>query len=290
MRVSPDYLQTLGVPIVRGRNFNAQDTATSQPVALVNETFVKRFYPHDNPIGKHFGIDAPKYSGLFQIAGVFRDFKMNNPREEVRPVFLRLMTQQFAGFQEKNLIGMESSSMFAQALIIQYSAPQQDAEAVLRRTMASIDPMLTVVDLQPYNQQVASNFNQERLLARLTSLFGILALVLASVGLYGVMSYFVMRRTSEIGIRMALGATRGNVVKLILRGVGMQVAVGLAVGIPAALFAGHLMASQLYGVSGYDPLAFVASTCVLAACAACAAMVPARRAASIEPMQALRTE
>ncbi len=127
-------------------------------------------------------------------------------------------------------------------------------------------------------------------LARLTGLFGILALILASVGLYGVMSYFVVRRTGEIGIRMALGATRSSVIGIVLRGVIWQVGLGLVIGIPAALFAGHLMASQLYGVGAYDPLAFAAATVVLAICAGFAGFIPARRAASIEPMQALRTE
>ena len=137
---------------------------------------------------------------------------------------------------------------------------------------------------------MVGNFNQDRLIARLTSLFGALALIIASVGLYGVMSYFVVRRTGEIGIRMALGATRSSVVSMVLRGAFLQVVVGLALGIPAALFAGHLMASQLYGVGAYDPLALGGATLVLALCAVVAVLIPARRAASVEPMQALRTE
>jgi ABC-type antimicrobial peptide transport system permease subunit len=128
------------------------------------------------------------------------------------------------------------------------------------------------------------------LVARLTSLFGILALILASIGLYGVMSYFVARRTGEIGIRMALGASRASVVRIVLRSVLLQIGIGLLLGIPAALFAGHLMASQLYGVKAYDPVAFIVATAVLAICALFAGFIPARRAASIEPMRALRTE
>jgi len=138
--------------------------------------------------------------------------------------------------------------------------------------------------------QVAGNFNEERLIARLTSLFGSLALILASVGLYGVMSYLVARRTSEIGVRMALGATRSSVLAMVLRGALWQILVGLGLGVPAALLAGHLMASQLYGVGGYDPLALGGATLVLGLCAAAAGFIPARRAASIEPMKALRTE
>ena len=232
-------------------------------MAVVNETFVKRFYPHEDPLGKHFGIDGPKYSGIFEIVGVFRNFKMNNPREPVRPVFLRPMTQQFKGF-EQPFDGGESQSMFADSILVDFRSGQQDVDELLRRTLASIDPTLTVVDLHSFEEQVNSNFVQDRLLARLTSLFGVLALVLASVGLYGVMSYFVARRTGEIGIRMALGATRSSVMGIVLRGAGWQIALGLAIGVVAALYAGHLMASQLYGVSSYDPVAFGGATLILA--------------------------
>jgi ABC-type antimicrobial peptide transport system permease subunit len=159
-----------------------------------------------------------------------------------------------------------------------------------RRTLAEIDPSLSVIHFDSYTTEVAGNFNQARLIARLTSLFGVLALVLATVGLYGVMSYFVARRTSEIGIRMALGASRSGVVAMVLRSALAQVSVGLAIGVPAALFAGHLMTSLLYQVGAYDPLSFVAPTALLAACATATALVPARRAASIDPMKALRSE
>ncbi len=289
-RVSPGFLSSIGVPVVRGRDFSQQDTASSQQVAVVNQTFVNRFFPKQDPIGQHFGIDYPQYSGSFEIVGVFRDFKMNNPRNPVRPVFLRPLTQTFAGYKEPPMISGEQQSMFIDAIIVNFSAPQQDADALLHRTLASIDPNLTVVDLRPFRTQVMGNFDQERLVARLTSLFGFLALVLASVGLYGVMAYFVVRRTSEIGIRMALGASRSSVIAIVMRGIGIQVAIGLALGIPAALLAGHLMASQLYGVGAYDPWSLAGATVVLALCAAVAGLVPARRAASIDPMQALRTE
>jgi len=188
------------------------------------------------------------------------------------------------------LDGVEINSMFLSAMILQFDKPQQSVDALVRSTMASIDSNLTIVDLRPLDALVAGNFNQERLIARLSSLFGILALILASVGLYGVMSYFVARRTSEIGIRMALGAKQSSVVGMVLRDALWQILFGLALGIPAALVAGHLMASQLYGVTGYDPLALVGATLVLGLCAAAAGFIPARRAASIEPMQALRTE
>jgi len=161
---------------------------------------------------------------------------------------------------------------------------------LIRKTLTSVDPNLTVIDLRSLDSQVAGNFNEDRLIARLTTLFGIVALILASVGLYGVTSYFVARRTSEIGIRMALGATRPAVVSLVLRGVALQIGLGLALGVPCALGAGYLMKSQLYGVSSYDPAALIGATAVLAMCAVMAGFIPARRAASIEPMNALRNE
>ncbi|HUH63214.1 MAG TPA: ABC transporter permease [Terracidiphilus sp.] len=297
-RVSPGFLDSVGVPIVLGRGITEADTATSPFVAVVNQTFVKRYFPKGDPIGQHFGIDDPQFSGSFEIVGVFHDFKMNNPRDDVRPVYLRPFTQQFFyrdtmhGDSSKfaSLNTTEIQSMNLQAIVIDFSHTPPDADALIRHTMSEVDPKITVMDLRTFSNQVAGNFNEERLVARLTSLFGILALILASVGLYGVTAYFAARRTGEIGIRMALGATRSSVVGMVLRTALWQILFGLAIGIPAALFAGHLMASQLYGVGAYDPLALAGATAVLALCAVLAGFIPARRAASIEPMQALRTE
>jgi len=289
-RVSPQFLDALGVPILRGRGFTEQDLTSPHQVAVVNQTFVKRFFPKEDPLGKHFGMEYPQYSDSFEIVGVFADFKMNNPRDPARPVYLRPLGLRFNGYKEARLIGGESSSLFINSMILNFNVPQQNVEALIRRTLAGIDPNLTVVGLQSFDAQVAGNFNGERLIARLTSLFGILALILASVGLYGVMSYFVARRTSEIGVRMALGATRASVLGMVLRGALWQILIGLGLGIPAALLGGHYMASQLYEVGSYDPVALVSATLVLGLCAAVAGLVPARRAASIEPMQALRTE
>jgi predicted permease len=288
-RVSPRFLDSIGVPIVRGRGLTEQDTATSPLVAVVNQTFVKKFFPNQDPIGKRFGLDLPWKSSAFQIVGVFADSKINNPREAVRPVYLRPLPQKFI-YGVPGLDAVETRSMFIKTMILNFNGPQTNVDALIRHTLAGIDPNLTIIDLRPLDTQVAGNFNLERLIARLTSIFGALALILASVGLYGVMSYFVARRTGEIGIRMALGATRQSVVSMVLRGALWQILIGLALGIPAALFAGHLMASMLYGVSGFDPLALAGAVLVLSMCAALAGFIPARRAASIEPMQALRSE
>jgi macrolide transport system ATP-binding/permease protein len=289
-RVTPGFLDTIGVKMLRGRGITAQDTADSQPVAVVNESFVKRFFPKEDPIGRHFGIDGMQYAGAFEIVGVFADFKMNDPRNPAHRVYLRPLTQQFKGFKEEADATGETRSMFVDSVILRFKGPQDNVEQTVRRTLASIDPNLTITNFRPYDEQLADNFNQDRLIARLTTLFGALALTLACVGLYGVTSYFVARRSSEIGIRMALGATRPSVISMVLRGVLVQIGFGLALGIPAALLAGHLMASELYGVGAYDPFALIAATGTLALCAAFAGFIPARRASTIEPMQALRTE
>lgn len=289
-RVSSHFLDSIGVPMVAGRGFTAQDTSTSPPVALVNQAFVKRFFPHQNPIGQHFGIDLVKYSSAFEVVGVFRDFKMNNPRDPVHPVFLRPIEQRYTGYTEPIIVSTETQSMYMNAMVIDFRTLPPNVDAVIRQTLAGIDPNLTIMDLRSFDAQVGGNFVEERSVARLTTLFGILALILASVGLYGVMSYFVARRSGEIGIRMALGAQRSSVMALVMRGAFWQIAIGLGLGIPGALLAGHLMASQLYGVGSYDPWALAGAALVLAACAALAGLIPAQRAASVEPMKALRIE
>jgi macrolide transport system ATP-binding/permease protein len=289
-RVSSRFLDSVGVAMVRGRGFGAQDTAASDTVVVVNQEFARHFYPGRDPIGQRFGTDSPQYSGAFRIVGVFADFKLSNARGEVRPLFLRLLGQRYAGFADPDVEAGEKSSMFLNSVILNFSRTPQDAEALVRRTLAEIDPNLPMYRFVSYDAVVAGNFNQDRLIARLSSAFGLLALGLASVGLYGVMSYFVARRTGEIGIRMAMGASRSRIISMVLRGAFAQVFLGLAIGIPASLFAGHLMTGLLYRVTGYDPLTLAGATVVLGVCAAVAAFLPALRAASLDPIRALRTE
>jgi ABC-type antimicrobial peptide transport system permease subunit len=205
-------------------------------------------------------------------------------------MFFRPMTQYNRTFKEARMMTAESRSLYPNSITIQFVGQATSLEALTRRTLANINPDLTVIDFKSLDYQVADNFDQERLITRLTELFGILALALASVGLYGITSYSVARRTSEIGLRMALGANRANVVTLVLRNALILVAIGLAIGVPVALLGGRLMSSQLYGVRTYDPITLAAAILVLSAFAALAGFIPARRAASIEPMNALRTE
>jgi predicted permease len=288
-RVSPKFFETVGQPVIRGRGLTDADTATSQMVAVVNQAFVKKFFPKEDPIGRHFGIFDHKYAGAFEIVGIVADAKYNNPSREVRPMYFRPLTQRLAA-TGPNEIMAEGRSLYINSITLHFKQPPQNVDSLVRRTLADIDPNLTVVDLHSLDYQVADNFNQERLIARLTMLFGVLALVLASVGLYGITSYAVARRTSEIGLRMALGADRASVVRMVLRGAFVQVGLGLALGIPIAIIGGHYITDQLYGVRGYDPLSIAIAIVVLALAAALAGFIPARRAASIEPMEALRTE
>ncbi len=289
-RVSPRFFETVGQPILRGRGFTAQDTATSRMVAVVNQAFVKRFFPNEDPIGHHFGTFDRKYASNYEIVGIVADAKYNNPRDPVRSMYFRPMSQLNTTIKERSAITAETRSLFPNSITLRYAGDAASLEPLVRHTLANINPNLTLLDFKTLDYQVAGNFNQERLISRLTGLFGLLALVLASVGLYGITAYSVARRTSEIGLRMALGANRGNVVVLVLRAASWQVGLGLAIGIPVALLGGRLMASQLYGVRIYDPLTIAAAVLVLSTFAAIAGFIPARRAASIEPMNALRTE
>jgi predicted permease len=289
-RVGTHFFETVGQPVIRGRDFTDQDTATSQMVAIVNQAFVKKFFPNEDPIGHHFGNNGQKFAGSYEIVGVVADAKYNDPRGEFRPFYFRPLTQRNTRFEKPADITGENFSMFISSIILRFESQPQNVDALLRRTLGNIDPNLTIVDLWPMDYQVAGNFTQERLIARLTMLFGILALVLASVGLYGITAYSVARRTSEIGVRMALGANRGDVVGMVMRGAFAQVLLGLAIGIPIAFLGARLIATQLYGVHAYDPLSLLIAASVLSAAAAVAGFVPARRASTIEPMQALRSE
>jgi macrolide transport system ATP-binding/permease protein len=290
VRVSARFLQTIGVPIVRGRDFSAQDTQNSTPVVLVSQAFARRFFPNQDPIGQHFGLVSPKNSSAFDIVGVFADFKMNDPHKDFEPLFLRPLTQQYLGYTDPEAVSSEQSSMFLNSIIVQFSRPQTDVENLIRRAMAEVDPNLTIFYFSSYEAQVAGNFNQDRLIARLTSLFGILALTLASVGLYGVISFFVTRRTTEIGIRMAMGSSRSGIVSLVMLGALWPILIGICLGLPAALYLGHLSTTLLYGITSTNPVSYVAATAALAVSAAIAGFIPAHRAASIDPMQALRED
>lgn len=288
-RVSTHFFETIGQPVIRGRGFTDADNANSQLVAVVNQSFVKKFFPNEDPIGRHFGIFEHKYAGAFEIVGIVADAKYTDPQTKMRPMYFRPLNQQLK-VTDPNEVMAESMSQYINSITLLFRDKPQSVDLLIRRALADVDPNLTIVDLRSLDDQVAANLGQERLVARLTMLFGVLALLLASVGLYGITSYSVARRTGEIGLRMALGADRTRVLRLILRGAFAQVLIGLVIGVPIALAGGKLVADQLFNVKPYDPLSVALAVGVLALAAAVAGFIPAIRAAAIEPMKALRTE
>jgi predicted permease len=288
-RIGPGYFETIGTRITRGRVIGEHDTPTSRRVAVINEAFARKFFPKEDPVGKHFGIGDASHAGDFEIVGIVEDAKYQNAREPAYPTFFLPFLQTVTDKEPSYNSAMLRSNYIGDIELRAAGRPE-NLEAAVRRMLADIDPNLTVLDMVSFGEQLTRNFNQDRLITRLTELLGLLALILACVGLYGVTAYSVARRTGEIGIRMALGADRKKVLGLVLRGVLFQLGLGLAVGIPAALAGGRLLASQLYGIKGHDPVILSLAALVLACCSLLAGFVPAQRAASIDPMQALRIE
>jgi len=289
VRVTPGYFDTLGTKIIQGRDISEQDTATSVHVAVVNKTFAKQFFSDGNSIGQHFGYIDMQHAGSFEIVGVTEDTEYREPTRKIPPMFFLPFNQRI-NFEDPRFVMFEDRSHYLNAIELKTVGNVPGLAAQVRRALGQINPDLAVIDFMSFGQQVEDNFSQQKMIAKLTSLFGLLALALASVGLYGVTAYSVERRTSEIGIRMALGANRLSVLKLILHGAFLQIAIGLAIGIPVTIIGGHFMSTQLFGVKPYDPVILLATTGVLGLAAFIASIVPAQRAASLEPIHALRTE
>jgi predicted permease len=291
-RVSSNYMQTLGMEIFRGRAFTPADNETTAPVAIVNEAFVKRFFkPGEDPVDQHFGLDLPENASTYHIVGIVRDakfagFALDQP---ARPMFYVPLAQT-VDYANPLMKRLETSTHFIGGILLKTNLATGQLEPILTRTLAGIDPNLTFDSVRTMQQQIELSFDQERAVASLAGLFSIIALLLAAVGLYGVTAYTVAQKTNEIGIRMALGADRSNVIRMILSGAFARVAIGLILGLPLAVGAGKLLSSQLYGVSWWDPPALTVATCALLMCSFLAAVIPANRAASISPMNALRTE
>lgn len=285
INVSPHYFQTLGMHLVRGRLLDERDTPNSRQVAVVNDTFARKYFKNQDPIGRHFGQGEARNSLDYEVVGVVQDAKWEDPYEPPGPMFFLPLMQVSA----KNWAD-EARGHYINDIEVYAAGKTESLAPLIRRAIAEIEPNLTVFDTWTFADLVSLNFNQERTVARLTSAFGLLALLLACIGLYGVTAYSVARRTGEIGIRMALGAARGTVLALVLRDALLLIGIGLAAGIPAELASGRLLASQLYEVKSHDPLILTGAVVVLVLCAFLAGLIPARRAAGIEPMQALRTE
>jgi predicted permease len=278
MRVGPRYAETLGVRVVEGRDLNERDGAAAAPVGLVNEAFARSFFAGKSPLGMRFGIGDQQTDAVIEIVGVVGDMKRRDLREApARTVYLPLLRE-------------DGQNGFRSDLEIRTSADPTSLVPAVRKAFAEADRRVPIAGVTTLSRQVSNSMRAEQLIARLVGAFGLLALVLACVGLYGILSQAVARRTNEVGIRMALGANRGNVLGMVLREAGILVAVGIAIGIPGALIASRLLTSQLFGVSPFDPLTLAGSALLLSVVAIAAAFVPARRASRIEPMRALRAE
>ena len=291
-RVGADYLQDLGVTLLRGRYFNASDNETTAPIAIVNQAFVKRFFkPEEDPLGQHFGMDVPENAGTFRIVGVVPDARWIgwDWEKPMRPMFYVPLAQN-VDYKDATMKRIELQSHFIHSILLVTSLSPGVLEPPLTRAVAEVDPNLTVESVRTMQHQIDLRFDQQRAVASLAGLFGVVALLLAAVGLYGVTAYTVAQRTNEIGVRMALGADRAKVVELVLLGAFGRVGLGLLLGLPLAVGAGRLISAQLYGVSIWDPLALSVAAGALAVCSFFAAIIPAGRAASISPMNALRTE
>jgi predicted permease len=290
VRVSARYFETIGTRIVLGRAFTEQDNESSRHVAVVNETFANKYFQsNEDAIGRRFGDLDQQYAGAFEIVGVAEDAQYRGPTREIPPRFF-LPSTQWMLYEHPRRIAFEEANHFLNTGVLLTHAAIPQLEPQVRTALGKANPDLALIDFMTYSDLVDGNFRQQAMLTKLTSLFGVLALILASIGLYGTTAYAVQRRTSEIGIRMALGADRWKVLKLVLRSAFTQVGIGLAIGIPASIAAGYAMTTQLFGVQPFSPVILLVTTVVLSLATFIASVLPARRASSLDASLALRTE
>jgi putative ABC transport system permease protein len=290
-RVMPGFFDTIGAKVVLGRPITDQDTAATRKVAVINQAFARRFFKDQNPIGQHFGIDKVRYSATFEIIGVTADIRYltYEYKKPVRPMFW-VPEAQTVQYDDPAFQSGEIWSHYLYNVVIWAPGKQPHMEESVRKALANVDPDLVLYGVDPYPKVLSADFQREDMIATLTALFGVLGLVLAAVGLHGVLAYMVERRTGEIGVRIALGADRGRVIGMVLGGAFWQVGVGLTLGIPTAIGAARLMTAQLFGVKTEDPIMLVLATLMLGLAALVASVIPAWRAAAVDPMVALRTE
>jgi len=288
IRVNGDYFDSVGTKLVMGRGISAQDSSTAPTVCVVNQEFAKDLFPAGtNPIGRRFGPPGPQSSGDCEIVGVVEDTAYTSVRWKNHRMFFLAMMQRPAS--SKELIEQDTS-LYAGAIVLETVQPVNNMDQLARETLSAINPNLTVVKFQTFDQQIADQFIEDRMVARLTTLFGVVALLLATIGLYGVTAYTVARRTSEIGIRIALGAARSQVIGMVMRSALGQMLIGLAIGLPIALLCVRFVKTQLYEVTGIDVSVLMTAILTLAIASGLAGLIPAGRAASTDPAQTLRTQ
>jgi predicted permease len=290
-RVMPGFFETIGAQIMAGRAIMDQDTAATRNVAVINQAFAKRFFKDQNPLGQHFGTGKLKYSANYEVVGVTNDvrYMTYGYRRPVRPMFW-VPEAQTVKYDDPAFMSGEIWSHHLYNIVIWAPDNPTALDEQVRKALASVDPNLVFYGIDPYSKVLSMDFQRENMIATLTTFFGAVGLALAAIGLYGMLAYTVERRTSEIGVRMALGADRGRVIGMILGGAFLQVGIGLAIGIPGAIGAGKLMTSQLFNVKPWDPFMLTVVTVLLGVATFLASAIPAWRAAAIEPMIALRTE
>lgn len=273
--VGNDFFDVMGMQLIDGRRLNIHDTGKSQKVAVINEAAAKRFFPGTNPIGRRYGINGPESGNDIEVVGIVKNAKSDSVTEEVRPMAYYPFTQ-FPGPLHN--------------LVVRFTGPSESVVPQVRSAIKQVHRDLPIDDVVPLEDFISRSLVQQKLLARLASFFGVLALLLACVGLYGVMSYSVARRTNEIGIRMALGARGTSVLWLVLKEVLLLVGIGVVLGLGASLMTTKTAATLLFGLKPNDPTTLALASAVLIVVSLLAGYLPARRASRVDPMIALREE
>ena len=273
--VGGDYFAAMGIPLLAGRTFGPQDTLMSPKVAIIGETLARTLFPSGSPIGRDYGRGGPEHAGDIEVIGVVKDVKYNNLDEPQQPGDYLPYTQSF---------------QYLRDFQVRYAGDPATLIRSLRQTIHDVDGTLPISSVTTLDDQVSASISNQRLVAELSAFFGLLAVSLACIGIYGLMSYAVTRRTHEIGLRMALGAERGRVLWQIMREILLLVLAGVAIGLPVALACDRWIASMLFGLRSTDAMSFAGAAVLLLVVAAIAGYLPARRASLIDPMVALRYE
>ncbi|HEX4232353.1 MAG TPA: ABC transporter permease, partial [Bryobacteraceae bacterium] len=290
-RVTAGYFDVIGTPILSGRGISEQDTATSRHVAVINEAFARKFFKNEDPIGRHFGQHGPGSEREYEVVGIAKDAAyLSSDFGKPISAFFFLPEAQHDFLPKPGSPEVNPGSHYFHDIVIVTRPGARLPDALLRQAIKSVDPNLPITSIHTLKDQVTGQFRQQRLISRLTSFFGILSLILASIGLYGVTAYNAGRRTTEIGVRMALGANRGDIVALVLGGAFGLIALGLLAGLPIALTAGGFLGNQLYGMDPHNPVVIALAVAALGLSALLASLIPALRASLTSPMDALRTE
>jgi predicted permease len=277
-RVSAGYFETLGIPLLRGRTIEPSDTADAVKAVVVNKTFADRYFPNGDAIGHSFTIADPAAPGVWHIVGIVRDSKHRSPAEKPEPFAFLAVTQ------------LTGDDQYAYWLQVKSLGDPAKITGEVRAALAEIDPNLPVLKTQTIDEQLDDLIDLQAFISKLSGFFALLALTLAGIGLYGVMTYNVVRRTNELGVRMALGAPRNGLLWMVLREAILLLAIGVVLGIPISLAASRAIKAGLFGVNPADPLTLIAAVAIVSACMLFGSYMPARRATKINPMVALRYE